>query len=807
MPSENAMSPEIPDELVEQFATGTASVFVGAGASLAAGLPTWAELLEPLRHPIANDSPDGLTFLDVAQFYENEFRRARLTEQIRGRLETWNRQPTNIHLSLVRLLREGRIYTTNLDDLLEKAADQSGLLYRVITNTDPLISFAPNRLTIVKLHGTVDQVNSYVVTAQDYESYFRKHPGLTRVIGTEFQVGTVLFVGYSHSDIDLRMILRRITDEGGQFSRPHYTLQLNPKKAVVKDLERRVLHVISIDCKPDVESCTTAVADWLTRLHAKVRASVGAGTPNATASGARQNHNFPVAAHSRLFGRDADIQTVFAALAIPGISMVSIEGFAGVGKTALAYDVGLACVSPHGPEPNFDFAVWIQANKPDQKLWFQEIMNTLAVTLTGEPYASTRSYSSDKYDLVRDKAVLIIINSYEKIDDEELTDWIVHLPEPNRVIITTQRAQPANAERCTHISLNGLSTIHSIDLARDHARSLGLVKLLQDRDISALASVSEGNPQVIKLALGLVSGGTISLPEVVGELLAVPNRRVHDNLLHALFDRSWILLSDDAKRILMISTLLVGTSVIRLNALFEISEIEQNDFDRALDQLLKFKLLESAYDGRFITHALTRELAGRKLEERPELRNRAMKACVTHLLTYVERSIRRETPSPPYWNALVSERMADIDAEWSCIQAAIGWASDEELVQFIMLLAHYLDSRFLNTERLKYMTRALDVLSASDRKSEEALLRIDGISWTLVETDQVPRALEEINKGLEIAREYTSGADRDELIALGSAWKARVIVELDRPTDVTGLLNIATDLPCRPWIKHRVHTS
>jgi len=62
---------EIPRELIEQFASGTGSVFAGAGISFGAGLPGWAKLLEPLRVEI-QECPSSASFLDVAQFYENE---------------------------------------------------------------------------------------------------------------------------------------------------------------------------------------------------------------------------------------------------------------------------------------------------------------------------------------------------------------------------------------------------------------------------------------------------------------------------------------------------------------------------------------------------------------------------------------------------------------------------------------------------------------------------------------------------------------------------------------------------------------
>jgi len=123
--------------------------------------------------------------------------------------------------------------------------------------------------------------------------------------------------------------------------------------------------------------------------------------------------------------------------------------------------------------------------------------------------------------------------------------------------VHTRRKQPPQTEKCLHISLEGLKKSDAVEFARDHARSLGFVKFL-DRDVESLAEVSDGNPQVIKLALGLVMGGTISLADIVEQLRRAPQRRVQENL-ELLFARSWDLLSNDARKLLLITTLFVGT--------------------------------------------------------------------------------------------------------------------------------------------------------------------------------------------------------------------------------------------------------
>lgn len=134
------------------------------------------------------------------------------------------------------------------------------------------------------------------------------------------------------------------------------------------------------------------------------------------------------------------------------------------------------------------------------------------------------------------------------------------------------------------------------------------------------------------------------------------------------------------------------------------------------------------------------------------------------------------------------------------------WASKDQIVDFVMILAHYMDSRFRNTERIQYVDRALKSLVESDRKTDEALLRIDTLSWTLVEADRLTEALDEIVKGLDMAERHATGEDKADLIALGLAWKARVMIEIGESSleEINELVSKAKNVRCRPWIMHRV---
>jgi hypothetical protein len=69
---------DMPRELVEQFSRGDGALFVGAGLSIEAGLPGWADLIRPLAQAVGGhwpaDEADLTTdhLLSAAQHYENQ---------------------------------------------------------------------------------------------------------------------------------------------------------------------------------------------------------------------------------------------------------------------------------------------------------------------------------------------------------------------------------------------------------------------------------------------------------------------------------------------------------------------------------------------------------------------------------------------------------------------------------------------------------------------------------------------------------------------------------------------------------------
>ena len=238
----------IPDEsqLINQFARGNGSVFVGAGLSVGAGLPGWADLVKPLAQKV--NSPEGSSYPDIAQYYVNLNDKPTLVNYVLSKLRRPGFGPTEIHKQLAKL-PVSRIFTTNYDRLLEDAFNAQGLsIGKIVTDEHLALMDSPEK-SLIKIHGDLEQPESWVLTSDDYDNYFSNHPGIANLLGMDLHSRTVLFLGYSFNDIDLRMILSRVKRVAGRFRKNLFAVQFNSTSLEVEELKRRGVRVIGLKAK------------------------------------------------------------------------------------------------------------------------------------------------------------------------------------------------------------------------------------------------------------------------------------------------------------------------------------------------------------------------------------------------------------------------------------------------------------------------------------------------------------------------------------------------------------------------------
>ncbi len=273
-PTDGGSLVNFPDGLVQGFVNQDVAGFVGAGLSVGSGLPGWKQVASSLAEGIPECPPDASP-PEVAQYYENEHGRNMLLRRLRERLQDGDMEPTAAHMALVRLPIT-RIFTTNWDTLIERSLQAAGRRFDLVVNEEDVsLTSEGDTLLLVKLHGCIQQPNSMIVTARDYEGFAKRHPAIRRQLMAAFHTRTLLLLGYSATDPDFRQLRTLVRDEVGQLARHAFAVQFDAPRPVRKDLEARGIHVVALDEAPSRDAVpetsrpdprTRALTRWLLAL-------------------------------------------------------------------------------------------------------------------------------------------------------------------------------------------------------------------------------------------------------------------------------------------------------------------------------------------------------------------------------------------------------------------------------------------------------------------------------------------------------------------------------------------------------------
>jgi hypothetical protein len=260
---------DIPSELLEQIARGDGALFAGAGLSIGARLPGWADLIRPLARDVGArwpaDEADLTTahLLSAAQHFENQRGRNALVRHLRDTLDAVGVQSTPVH-RLVASLPVRVIFTTNYDDLVERALREVGRPFHVVASEPELAFWSEERVQVVKLCGDLNRPESVVLTQHDFNTYFPNHSRLAERLRGTLESKTPLFLGYSLRDPFFNQIWDHIGLDFGRLQRWGYAVLFDADPLEAGDLHRRSIHVVNLETRG--RDRTALLAEWLTAL-------------------------------------------------------------------------------------------------------------------------------------------------------------------------------------------------------------------------------------------------------------------------------------------------------------------------------------------------------------------------------------------------------------------------------------------------------------------------------------------------------------------------------------------------------------
>ena len=213
-------------QLTEALQHHTLALFFGADLpSEVTGLPARSDLARELARRQGLD--EMLPLAEVAQRVSQASNRWAFTDFIRGALDTSGKSPQPFHQRVVTLVKEFQIetiITTAYDNLLEAAFQGAGVgINRVVRGSDANF-INPDRPTLIKLYGDVQQPDTLVVTDRDHSDLLRdrdKEPILDEV-RRALRRNTMLFLGYNLADPDFRILFDGIAES--RFARTAYAV-------------------------------------------------------------------------------------------------------------------------------------------------------------------------------------------------------------------------------------------------------------------------------------------------------------------------------------------------------------------------------------------------------------------------------------------------------------------------------------------------------------------------------------------------------------------------------------------------------
>jgi tetratricopeptide (TPR) repeat protein len=298
-------------------------------------------------------------------------------------------------------------------------------------------------------------------------------------------------------------------------------------------------------------------------------------------------------------GREDELKAILLSLQTNSRTyIIGIEGIGGVGKSALAIELGYRCV-----ENNlFANVIWISAKESVLTLHgiepilaeaktLSDILITIGTSL-GNPTIGNLSIQDQirrAYVLISRHTTLLVLDNFESLSKNEqrdILDFLRRSPITLKVVITS-RERVAEGQI---IRLQGLSFEESKALLAWDAQQKN-IQLTQDQN-KYLVDITGGLP----LALLWVHGQIAVLGYSVTQVLDKLSFDTDIPILQYCFNHSWNLLRHSNEKKLLFLLALQPDAVSR-SALNEIAGIEDSDsFDNAISDLLQLTLIEPEPD-------------------------------------------------------------------------------------------------------------------------------------------------------------------------------------------------------------------
>jgi len=213
----------LPESLVSKIFSGRCVLFLGSGASLAAGAPSATSLTEKLSNKYLDGKHKDRSLAKVASYVEQKpgIGRRELLELVISQLK--DLEVTEAHKKLINF-PWASIFTTNYEELIEKSFEKTSRedSFVKLTKSTDIPKQELNKTLLVKLHGCISdpfsQEAPIVITEDDLANSEKNRKALLDLLKWQRYSHTFLFIGYSFGNPNLSKIWEEVLEELGDLS-------------------------------------------------------------------------------------------------------------------------------------------------------------------------------------------------------------------------------------------------------------------------------------------------------------------------------------------------------------------------------------------------------------------------------------------------------------------------------------------------------------------------------------------------------------------------------------------------------------
>ncbi len=239
-------------KIVEKIRNKDIVLWIGAGFSVSSGLPKANELKDKLVYKFFSNNIEKFANNDLPSVVNMIIDSDENTEKNKEKLYDYLQSVfvlSDAKTDLQHLIREipniENIITTNYDILFELAYGNS---LNVIYNNKTFLNADNNKTNEYKVHGDFRDRRTIVLSDEDYAKFLAGEN--TNFIWTRINdliaTKTIVFIGYSFSDINVLATFEKISGILGDCQKHHYLVSPNLEDYRIRYLERKNIHYINL---------------------------------------------------------------------------------------------------------------------------------------------------------------------------------------------------------------------------------------------------------------------------------------------------------------------------------------------------------------------------------------------------------------------------------------------------------------------------------------------------------------------------------------------------------------------------------